>query len=284
LAILIGLDAKINYYPLMLRAGKLSKSRSRYLHRLKLKKYRQQENAFLIEGKRLVETALTSDWTVEEVYLSQRALGSMEDSTLGQAIAARDIPALSASAREIDSLCETETPQGIAALVRARDYNPDQFEWERLRLCLVLEDLKDPGNLGMIIRTAHGFGVDVIFLTRGCVELFSPKVVRATMGSLFYVPVLVEGSISAVDFVKRLADRGFEVIAGDPEGEIEIGQKNFPEMVCMIIGSEPTGISKGLRGLAEVSARIPTRGSLESLNVAAACSIFLYEIARQKRF
>lgn len=283
MAILIGLDAKINYYPSMLRVEKLSKSRSKYLHRLKLKKYRQQENAFLIEGKRLVETALTSDWTVEEVYLSQRVLESLAGSTLGRAIAARDIPVLSAGTREIDSLCETETPQGIAALVRTRGYNPDEFEWDRLALCLVLEDLKDPGNLGMIVRTAHGFAVDVIFLTSGCVELFSPKVVRATMGSLFYVPVLVEGPISAPDFVKRLTDRDFEVVAGDPEGEIEIDRKSFPERVCMVIGSEPTGISKSLRGLADVSVRIPTRGSLESLNVAAACSIFLYEIARQKR-
>jgi TrmH family RNA methyltransferase len=267
----------------MLRVEKLSKSRSKYLHRLKLKKYRQQENALLIEGRRLVETALASDWTVEEVYLSQRVLESLGGSTLGRTIAARDVPVLSASAREIDSLCETETPQGIAALVRARSYNPDQFEWERLDLCLVLEDLKDPGNLGTIIRTAHGFGVDVIFLTSSCVELFSPKVVRATMGSVFYVPVLVEGSISAPDFVKRLTGRGFEVIAGDPEGEIEIGRKRFPERVCIVIGSEPTGISNSLRGLVDVSVRIPTRGSLESLNVAAGCSIFLYEIARQKR-
>lgn len=283
MAILIGLDAKINYYPSMLSVEKLSKSRSKYLHRLKLKKYRQQENAFLIEGRRLVETALTSDWTVEEVYLSQRALQSLAGSTLGRTIAAREIPVLSASAEEIGSLCETETPQGIAAMVRARSYDPDEFEWQRLALCLVLEELKDPGNLGMIIRAARGFGVDVIFLTSGCVELFSPKVVRATMGSVFYVPVLVEGPISAPDFVKRLTDRDFEVVAGDPEGEIEIGRKRFPERVCMIVGSEPTGISKSLRGLADASVRIPTSGSLESLNVAAACSIFLYEIARQKR-
>ena len=274
----------------MAKMENLSKQRLKYLSKLRLKKYRQQKGAFLIEGKRLVETAVASDWTVEEIYLSQRGLDSFSKSKLGKNVALQKIPLFSASHEEIESLCETETPQGVLGLVRAKKFDLDDLPWKEVNLALLIEDLKDPGNLGTIIRTAHGFGVGAVFLTKDCVELFNPKVVRASMGSLFYLPVFSEATaavgleLSARELINTLKDKDFEVITCDPNAETEISRRRFPGRVCLLIGSEPTGVSEDLGGLADASVRIPTIASLESLNVATACAISLYEISRQRGF
>jgi len=274
----------------MAKIENLSKQRLKYLSKLRLKKYRQQKGAFLIEGKRLVETAVASDWTVEEIYLSQRCLDSFSKSKLGKNVALQKIPLFSASHKEIEPLCETETPQGVLGLVRIKGFELDDLPWKEVNLALLIEDLKDPGNLGTIIRTAHGFGVGAVFLTKGCVELFNPKVVRASMGSLFYLPILSEATaalgleLSTTELIKTLKDREFEVITCDPNAETEINRRRFPARVCLLLGSEPTGVSEHLGGLADASVRIPTIASLESLNVAAACAISLYEISRQRGF
>jgi TrmH family RNA methyltransferase len=274
----------------MAKMENLSKQRLKYLSKLRLKKYRQQKGAFLIEGKRLVETAVASDWTVEEIYLSQRGLDSFSKSKLGKNVALQKIPLFSARHKEIESLCETETPQGVLGLVRIKRFELDDLPWEEVNLALLIENLKDPGNLGTIIRTAHGFGVGVVFLTKDCVELFNPKVVRASMGSLFYLPILSETTaavgleLSAGELINTLKDKDFEVITCDSNAETEISRRRFPDRVCLLIGSEPTGVSEDLGGLADTSVRIPTIASLESLNVATACAISLYEIRRQRGF
>jgi len=268
----------------------LSKQRLRYLRKLRLKKCRQREGSFLIEGRRLIASALASDWTVEEIYLSRDRLDSFLKSKLGEDITLRKIPLFSANPEEMNSLCETETPQGVVGLVRVREFDLDALPWEEISLALLVEDLKDPGNLGTIIRTAHGFGVGAVFLTRGCVELFNPKVVRASMGSLFYLPIFSEvspsagGEVSTAGLLTRLKERGFEVVACDPKAQIDLHRKRFSERACLLVGSEPAGVSENLKRLADCSVRIPTTASLESLNVATACSIFLYEIARQTGF
>jgi len=272
----------------MAKIESLSKQRLRYLRRLKLKKHRQKEGLFLIEGRRLIETAIASDWTVDEIYLAQDALEGFLKSKLGESIALQKIPLFSTDRKEINSLCETETPQGVLGLVRVKKFGLDDLPWEEVNLALLIEDLKDPGNLGTIIRAAHGFGVGAVFLTKGCVELFNPKVVRASMGSLFYLPIFSEATTAAGlqlfarELIKTLKDKDFEVIACDPRAQIDIRRRRFPERVCLLIGSEPTGVPEDLRSLADSSVRIPTISSLESLNVATACSIFLYEITRQR--
>jgi TrmH family RNA methyltransferase len=272
----------------MAKIENLSKQKLKYLRKLRLKKYRQQRGAFLIEGRRLLETAVASDWTVEEIYLAQDALEVFLKSKLGESIALQRIPLFSTDRKEINSLCETETPQGVLGLVKAKKLDLDDLSWEEVNLALLIEDLKDPGNLGTIIRTAHGFGVGVILLTKGCVELFNPKAVRASMGSLFHLPIFSEATtaegreLSAGELIKTLKDREFEVITCDPNAETEIDRRRFPARVCLLLGSEPTGVSEHLGGLADASVRIPTIASLESLNVAAACAISLYEISRQR--
>jgi len=112
----------------MAKIESLSKQRLRYLRRLKLKKHRQKEGLFLIEGRRLIETAIASDWTVDEIYLAQDALEGFLKSKLGESIALQKIPLFSTDRKEINSLCETETPQGVLGLARAKKFGLDDLD------------------------------------------------------------------------------------------------------------------------------------------------------------
>jgi TrmH family RNA methyltransferase len=247
---------------------------------LKLKKYRDQTGRFLIEGTRLVEDALRSGAPVETVLLSddKRQKGMLEEiARLARQAGAELVEVTDAV---IGHVADTKTPQGVAAVVRqaAQDLQ-SIFRGKPNALYLVLEQIQDPGNLGTMIRTADAVGAAGVFIGSGSVDLYNPKVVRATMGSLFHLPVWEADLLFVLPWMKQ---QGIRVVGTSVQAERTVFDVDLTGNVALVVGSEAHGLSDAVRQLLDVDVRLPMPGSAESLNAAIASAVVLYEALRQR--
>lgn len=177
---------------------------------------------------------------------------------------------------------ETVTPQGILAIVKQPKYELASLLQEHagskpLRL-LFLENLRDPGNLGTILRTAEGAGMDAVILSKGSVDIFNPKVIRSTMGSIFRVPFLYAEDTLAT--VRELQKHGVTLYAAYLAGSEEYDKLAYAERSAIMIGNEANGLMPETARAADVRVRIPMAGELESLNAAVAAAILMYHTRR----
>jgi len=229
-----------------------------------------------IEGVRLLEEALRSGLRVKAVFFSQSA----------RERANRLLPQISTHADTLllpdavfRSAVVTETPQGVAALVKLKPFafadllgnNP---------LILGAAGVQDPGNLGTIIRSAEAMGASGVLTMEGTVHAINPKVIRASAGSLFRLPVVKMDSAEAV---RSLRDQGARILATSSHKGIPLDEADLTEACCIFVGSEGAGISKELIAEADEVIAIPHSERVESLNAGVAASIILYEAARQRR-
>jgi len=229
-----------------------------------------------IEGVRLLEEALRSGLRVKAVFFSQSA----------RERANRLLPQISTHADTLllpdavfRSAVATETPQGVAALVKLKTFafadllgnNP---------LLLGAAGVQDPGNLGTIIRSAEAMGASGVLTMEGTVHAINPKVIRASAGSLFRLPVVKMDSAEAV---RNLRDQGARILATSSHKGIPLDEADLTEACCIFVGSEGAGISKELIAEANEVIAIPHSERVESLNAGVAASIILYEAARQRR-
>lgn len=246
------------------------------LQKLQQKKFRQQQSLFVVEGKRSVLDALTAAAEIEGIFIGRSAQRGL-DSVLTQALAPYERRQL---VQVIDDgsfakLSDTTTPQGIMAVCRipARQVS-DFYQFQRVAL---LEDIRDPGNLGTMIRTADWFGVDGIVLLKGA-DPYQPKVVRASMGSLFHVPIV---SLPGIEAVKEFQQNGFSLIVTRPEGEASELAPSATQKLLVAFGSEAHGTSPQLDALADTSFSIPKYGAAESLNVAVSFGIVWSQLRKR---
>ena len=176
---------------------------------------------------------------------------------------------------------DTKTPQGILCVVRQCAYClEDILEAEDAHL-LVLDNLQDPGNLGTILRTAEGAGVTGIIISKESVDIYNPKVIRSTMGSIYRVPfVYVEDLKEAIAKVKA---HGIFTYAAHLDGKNSYDKEDYTKKTAFLIGNEGNGLRKEIADLADTWIRIPMQGQVESLNAAIATSVLMFETARQRR-
>lgn len=180
-----------------------------------------------------------------------------------------------------ERMSDTKTPQGILASVSMPRYSMEDILGKRhAPLIVVLENIQDPGNLGTIIRTAEGAGADGIIMSRDTADIFNPKTVRSTMGSLFRMPFVYEEDICAA--VRNLSDKGINTCAAHLEGAQEYYNIDYCLPTAVLIGNEGGGLTKEITKAARSRIRIPMRGKLESLNAAVSTAVLLYEAARQR--
>lgn len=236
-------------------------------------KFRKKERLFLVEGERLVTEALLKGNCMTDVFVA-------ESREKDYVLLAEKFPGI--SWYEIDdklfkNICDTETPQGIAGIARIPDYRVEDL-YNREGLVLLLDRLGDPGNMGTIIRTAWAFGVDAVLLTPGCVDPYSPKVVRATMGGIFYVP-LIERVVSQT--IAKLKAVGYHLYSTATKDSISYRETSYKGRQVIAIGSEAEGLSKDIINMSEQSITIPINPRVDSLNAAVACAIILNEAWHQ---
>ncbi|MBA2173383.1 RNA methyltransferase [Halobacillus locisalis] len=228
--------------------------------KLHKRKYRNQEQAFLVEGFHLVEEVIKSDFLVKELIVRE-GVEIQSDA---------DIPTTEVSGQVFDAIAETETPQGIAAVVEQRS-----FDYEPGRWTLIVDAVQDPGNLGTMIRTADAAGFDHVILGKGTVDPYNDKVIRATQGSLFHIPIF-QGDIQ--DYVGKLQEKGTHVWASTLSDASPYKNLNVPEKVALIVGNEGQGIDDSVAALADERVYIPIYGQAESLNVAIASAVLMYHL------
>lgn len=178
-------------------------------------------------------------------------------------------------------MSDTQAPQGILCLIKQYHYELEELLAKEHPMLLFLENMQDPGNLGTIVRTAEGAGADGIFLTDNSVDIYNPKTIRSTMGSIYRLPFLYVPDF--LEAVKALRKRKIPVYAAHLKGEKYYDEFSYLNGCAFLIGNEGNGLSEETAALADTYLKIPMAGKVESLNAAVAASILMYEAARQRR-
>lgn len=239
---------------------------------LKQKKYRDEQNRYLIEGPNLIREAISNGGEIEMVIRS-------EDFNFEE-VNAKVVVMTSGIFRK---LSDTENPQGIMAIVKKRIYSEEEFFTSKVTNgsnVVLLDRLQDPGNIGTILRTADAAGYMGAILMKGTADIFSPKIVRAATGSLFRLPVLqVDTPKQAIQLLIKYQKK---IICTTPNCDRFYYDIDMKENVAVIIGNEGNGACDEFLIQSDLKIKIPMEGSIESLNAAVSAGILLYESVRQK--
>ena len=252
---------------------KISKNELKYLRSLSQKKVRQQEKRFLLEGWRALKEALNSDFTIEYVAMLPRFIDDPNYSSIADEIDRRSIEVKELTEADLNRIADTVHAQGVVALIQQNSFELSDRGLKQASLILAADGVSDPGNLGSILRTCDWFGVDLLLLGRGCVELYNEKVVRSTVGSIFHLAA-IEG-VDLPNELLHLKKLGFSIIALAGDGRAAYQQHSFERKTVLVVGSEAHGLSKEIRAVADHVLKIPKFGQAESLNVGVACGIVL---------
>jgi len=238
---------------------------------------------FLAEGRQAVAEALRRPGVVLDLLVAQGALDRHQD-LLASAVAA-GVPVASVADAQLATLADTVTPQGVLAVCRTVDVSLQEALAGQPRLVVVCDQVRDPGNLGTVIRCADAFGADAVLVTRDSVDLWNAKTVRASTGSVFHLPVAVE--VDLADVVTRARERGMAVYGADGGGASTVddlaltGQLTRP--VLWVMGNEAWGLPSEHVDLVDALVALPMYGQAESLNLSTAAAVFLYATATAQR-
>ena len=237
-------------------------------------KARNKEGVFIAEGSRMVlETPVDR---IKQLYISETyfSKGGQELDEKGY-----DFEILSDSV--FSYVSDTKTPQGILAIVKRKEYRLEDITDVENPHLIVLDNLQDPGNLGTIFRTAEAAGVTGIVLSRDCVDIYNPKVIRSTMGAIYRMPfVYVEDLLEALNVMK---EKGITTYAAHLKGKNSYDKEDYKEACAFLIGNEGNGLREEVSNMADTWIRIPMEGKAESLNAAVAAAVLMFEAARQRR-
>ncbi|GIP54668.1 TrmH family RNA methyltransferase [Paenibacillus vini] len=243
------------------------------------KKQRDKQGKFLIEGIHLVQEALEARADIECVCYEAEA--GIPGELAEAASAGLDVEWIAVSEAVIGKCSDTKTPQPVFAVVRKAGGALQPLLDTAGGLVVVLDGVQDPGNVGTIIRTADAVGADGVIVGAGCADIYGPKVLRATMGSLFHLPV-VHGKLG--ELLPQAKARGIRLAGTSLQAAVNCYAYDFTGPVWLMFGSEGSGLSPEVRDLMDDGLIIPMRGRAESLNVAMAASVLLYEALRQREF
>lgn len=244
--------------------------------KLKERKNRIKSGKYIIEGFRLVQEAFKAKIDID--YLIVTGDGKEKIDLYLSDYISDDTSIYEMSDLLFKELISTEQPQGIVAVInmneKAIDLNGNFY--------LLCDKVQDPGNLGTIIRTAHAVGVQGIILTKGTVDIYNEKTIRSTMGSIFYVPIHYDDENFTL--VKKLKSEGFKTVVTSLDTDKNFFEEDIRGKVLLTVGNEGNGVSDEVYELADIKVKIPMPGNAESLNVAIATSVIMYEKVRQESY
>jgi TrmH family RNA methyltransferase len=248
-------------------------------------KARREDKVFIIEGMKMLREAPVLQ--VGDVFVTERFLdGAGEDD---KEILWR-YGAETVSEEVMNKMSDTQTPQGVLAVIRWYEYTMDEVlegynagdaDKENAPLLLVLENIQDPGNLGTMLRSGEGAGVTGVILSKGCADIYSPKTIRSTMGSIFRMPFIYVDNISQT--VRDLSAKGFKSYAAHLKGQKNYDEFDYKGPTAFIIGNEGNGLTKETADAAGEYILIPMKGEVESMNAATSAAILTFEASRQRR-
>ena len=236
-------------------------------------KERRLAGEYVVEGVRMFLEAPEEE--ICQVYVAE----DFEDEACRKKLAG--LPAETVSAGVFRKMSNTESPQGILCVMRMKSYTPGDLLHKPDPFLMILEEIQDPGNLGTILRTGEGAGIDGMIMSRGCADIYNPKTIRSTMGSIYRVPFLCD--VSLKEEAERLRSAGVKLFAAHLKGPVCYDREDYRGGCAFLIGNEGNGLRPETAALADACIRIPMAGQAESLNAAMASGILMYEAARQRR-
>ncbi|MFN6039920.1 MAG: TrmH family RNA methyltransferase [Bacteroidota bacterium] len=253
------------------------KAIQKYILHLQQKKFREKEGIFVVEGKKIIEEIIHSNIEVKKIYASEEFLHKHKQSLLSksiynEAISREDL-------KKISSLTEPDDALALCHFQKTKFSVPESLE----NLIVYLDDIRDPGNFGTIIRVCDWFKIPMIICSKGTVDLYNQKVIQSSMGSFIRVPIFTMELIDAIEILQKNFGENYPIYGSYVNGNNVYAKKIFsPGM--LIIGNESNGISKINEHLVRERISIPKTGinGPESLNAAIACSLFLGEFSRRK--
>lgn len=236
---------------------------------LKDKKYRNENGLFLVEGQKQTGE-INKSWNIKKIFISQSFSEKFQP---GQ-----NCPPTILSDHLFNKLSATKTPQGIIAVVEKKQYNAENLiKNMKDGFFVILDMIQDPGNLGTIIRSADAFGCKGVFVSKNSADIYSDKVMRSTMGSVFHIPVIDEADTETT--INSIKSEGFTIFAASLDTKTLIKNTKFPSKSALIIGNESKGLPIETQNQADKLIKINMPGNAESLNAAVAAAIFMYEIS-----
>ncbi|HUP85073.1 MAG TPA: RNA methyltransferase [Acidimicrobiales bacterium] len=235
---------------------------------------READRAFVVEGAKVLSEALDAGVPVESVYLAAGASDPVVDRAFAAGVRVYEL-----ASGVLERVADTVTPQPVMAVVPFLDRRLESLRGARL--VVVAVDVRDPGNAGTILRSAESAGADGVLCCGGSVDVYNPKTVRASAGSLFHVPVVAGGD--PVEVLREMADWGVRRLATTAVGGRDYGEVDLTGRIAFVLGNEANGLPPELDELVEERVTIPMVGRTESLNVGMAAAVLCFEAARQRR-
>ena len=239
---------------------------------MKKAKARNEQETFVVEGRKMAEE-IPDGWLIK-TYVSETFERENELFLKG-----RDYEVVSDSV--FKAVSDTQTPQGILCLVKKPSYRLNDLLSDKNAHLLIVESIQDPGNLGTMLRTGEGAGISGVIMNQSTVDLFNPKTIRSTMGSIYRVPFFVTDDLEQT--ILELKSQGIKVYAAHLKGTLCYDEPDYRGPSAFLIGNEGNGLSDAVADCADTYIKIPMQGQVESLNAAISAALLMYETSRQRR-
>ena len=240
-------------------------------------KYRRENGVFVVEGVKMVLEAPRD--RVDKIYISEEFFLSHKTGLDGIEWKSPKVEVVSDSV--FKQMSDTKTPQGIMATVRMKESSLNEIVDSDRAFVIVCEDIQDPGNMGTILRTGEGAGVTGIIMSRNTVDIYHPKTIRSTMGSVYRVPFFIAENLQ--DAIRKMKLLGVKVYAAHLNGNNSYAKEDYSGKCAFLIGNEGNGLKDDTAALSDCLIKIPMEGSVESLNAAVSSAILMYEVNRQRQ-
>lgn len=249
----------------------------KYTKSLLKTKGRNKEKKFIIEGYRILTLALECDAKLEYVFINEDFENKKDHQELLHQLEQKNIKIYKTTNKLFLEMVDTENTQGILGVLKYKERDMVNNINDDDKFVLILDRIQDPGNMGTIIRTADSAGVDAIILLKGCVDIYNPKVIRSTMGSIFNMNIINTTQEEAVDVLKK---QGFSIVSSYLQTDSYYHQTTYDGKIALVIGNEANGINEQLISESDKLIKIPIYGDAESLNAAISAAILMYEIKK----
>lgn len=239
---------------------------------------RRESGLFLVEGPKMFEE-LPKD-RVEQVFVTERFLEDPDHQRMVEQVDGEKVVLVTGEV--LKSISDTQTPQGVAAVARQYRYSLEDIRDGGAKpLVMFLETIQDPGNLGTILRAGEAAGVTGVIMDRESADIYNPKVIRSTMGSVYRVPFLYVDELGGT--VREFKGDGLRLYAAHLDGKHAYDREDYRGACGFLVGNEAKGLRRETADLADAWVRIPMKGNVESLNAAVASALLMFEAARQRR-
>ena len=251
--------------------------RVKYTKSLLKSKNRQKESKYIIEGYRILTLAIECEADLDYVFINETFEEKKEHKNFLNILEEKNIKVFKTTNKIFKELVDTENTQGILGVIKFKERKIEHNIKCDDKFILILDRIQDPGNMGTIIRTADAAGVDAIIALKGCVDIYNPKVIRSTMGSIFDMNII---HCTQEECLKELKSKDFKIVSSFLNTDNFYHETKYHDRTALVIGNEANGVNDDLIEASDLLVKIPIYGNAESLNAAISSAILMYEIKK----